>query len=194
MKIIQSFVGFRLQYSVTLFFQLFLSCLKNSSFTHFKRHRWIKVQSQLTAKNPTPSPYANETIPASCIPVIPASQFDYHNESRYSLHNDINVKVEDTESKPNEDRQGNNNLWSFQEYSNRKFQISIPEETINTSSNWTHLKVFRENVEGEFVLHQFLMLSVWELKIFIQKLHEMLKEALQFEPSEVNAKLMIDET
>ena len=127
-------------------------------------------------------------------PVIPSSQFDYHNESIYSLYNDINVKVEDTESKPNEDRQGNNNLWSFQEYSNRKFQISIPEETINTSSNWTHLKVFRENVEGEFVLHQFLMLSVWELKIFIQKLPEMLKEALQFEPTEVTAKLVIDET
>ena len=127
-------------------------------------------------------------------PVIPSSQFDYHNESIYSLYNDINVKVEDNESKPNEDRQGNNNLWSFQEYSNRKFQISIPEETINTSSNWTHLKVFRENVEGEFVLHQFLMLSVWELKIFIQKLPEMIKEALQFEPSEVTAKLMIDET
>ena len=111
-------------------------------------------------------------------PVIPSSQFDYHNESIYSLYNDINVKVEDTESKPNEDRQGNNNLWSFQEYSNRKFQFSIPEETINTSSNWSHLKVFRETVEGEFVLHQFLMLSVWELKIFIQKLPEMLKEAL----------------
>ena len=116
-------------------------------------------------------------------PVIPSSQFDYHNESIYSLYKDINVKVEDNESKPNEDRQGNSNLWS-----------SIPEETINTSSNWTHLKVFRENVEGEFVLHPFLMLSVWELKIFIQNLPEMIKEALQFEPSEVTAKLMIDET
>ena len=104
------------------------------------------------------------------------------------------MKVEDTVCKPNDDRQGNNNLWCFQEYSNRKFQISIPDETINTSSNWTHLKVFRENVEGEFVLHQFLMLSVLELKIFIQKLPEMLKEALQFEPTEVTAKLMIDET
>ena len=127
-------------------------------------------------------------------PVIPSSQFDYHNESMYSLFNDINVKVGDTVSKPNEDHQGNNNLWSFQEYSNRKFRISIPEETINTSSNWSHLKVFRENVEGEFVLHQFLMLSVWELKIFIQKLPEMLKEALQFEPTEVTAKFVIDET
>ena len=102
--------------------------------------------------------------------VIPSSQFDYHNESIYSLYNDINVKVEDTESKPNEDRQGNTNFLSFQEYSNRKFQINIPEETINTSSNWTQLKVFRENVEGEFVLHQFLMLSVWEFKIFFSKI------------------------
>ena len=55
------------------------------------------------------------------------------------------------------------------------------------------MKVFRENVESEFVLHQFLMLSVWELKI-IQKLPEMLKEALQFELTEVAAKLVIDET
>ena len=38
------------------------------------------------------------------------------------------------------------------------------------------------------------MLSVWELKIFIQKLPELLKEALQFESKEVTAKLMIDET
>ena len=38
------------------------------------------------------------------------------------------------------------------------------------------------------------MLSVWELKIFIQNLPEMLKEALQFEPTEVTAKLVIDET
>ena len=104
------------------------------------------------------------------------------------------MKVEDTESKPNEDRQGNSNCRKFQEYSNRKFRISIQEETINTSSNWTHLKVFRENVESEFVLHQFLKLSVWEYKIFIQKLPEMIKEALQFEPTEVTAKLVIDES
>ena len=56
------------------------------------------------------------------------------------------------------------------------------------------MKVFRENVEGEIDLHQFLMLWVWELKIFIQKLPEMLKEALQFEAAEVTAKLVIDET
>ena len=43
-------------------------------------------------------------------PVNPSSQFDYHNESIYSLYNDINVKVEDTESNPDEDRQGNNNF------------------------------------------------------------------------------------
>ena len=104
------------------------------------------------------------------------------------------MKVEDTESKPNDDRQGNSNCRKFQEYSNRKFRISIQEETINRSSNWTHLKVFRENVEGEFVLHQFLMFSVWECNIFIQKLPEMIKKALQFEPKEVTAKLVIDET
>ena len=124
-------------------------------------------------------------------PVIPSSQFDYHNDSLYSLYNDINVKVQ---SKPNEDYEGNNHLWTFQENSNRKFRINIPEETINTNSKWTHLKVFRENVESEFVLHQFLMLSVWELKIFIQKLPEKLKEALQFELTEVAAKLVTDET
>ena len=37
------------------------------------------------------------------------------------------------------------------------------------------------------------MLSVCELKIFSQKLPEMLKEALQFEPTEVTAKLVIVE-
>ena len=39
-------------------------CFKNSSFTYFtfSRHRWIKVQSQLTAKNSTNSPKANETV------------------------------------------------------------------------------------------------------------------------------------
>ena len=104
------------------------------------------------------------------------------------------MKVEDAESKPNEDHPGNNNLWTFQEYSNRKFRIRIPEEVLNTSSNWTHSKVFRKNIEGKIVLHQFLMLSVWELKIFIQKLPELLKEALQFEPTEVTAKLVTDET
>ena len=55
------------------------------------------------------------------------------------------------------------------------------------------MKVFRKNVD-EFVLRQFLMLSVWELKNFIQKLPEMLKEALQFEPTEVTTKLVIEET
>ena len=110
----------------------------------------------------------------------------------FSLFTNINVKVEDTESKPNEDRQGNNNLWSFQECSNWKLRISIPVETI--SSIWTHLKVFCKNVAGEFVLHQLLMLSLWEVKIFIQKLPEMLKDALHFEPTEFNAKFVNDET
>ena len=34
-------------------------------------------------------------------PVIPSSQFDYHNDSLYSLYNDINVKVQDIESSVN---------------------------------------------------------------------------------------------
>ena len=38
------------------------------------------------------------------------------------------------------------------------------------------------------------MLSDLELKIFIQKLTEMLKEALEFEPTEVTAKLVTYET
>ena len=71
--------------------------------------------------------------------------------------------------------------------------MSIPEETINTSSNWTHLKVFCENVKGEIVLHQILMPSVSELKIFIQKLPEILIEAVQFDPTEVSVKLVTDE-
>ena len=48
-------------------------------------------------------------------PVIPSSQFDYHNDSVYSLFTDTNVKVQDTESKLNEDYEGNSNCWNFQE-------------------------------------------------------------------------------
>ena len=101
------------------------------------------------------------------------------------------MEIEDTESKPNEDCEGKSNCWIFQENSNRKFRIRIPEETINTKSNWTHLKVLRKNLENEFVLHPFLMLPDWDLKFVIEKLPEMLKEALQFEPTEVTAKLGI---
>ena len=74
------------------------------------------------------------------------------------------------------------------------FQISIPEETIDTSYNWTHLKVFREKLETELVLHQFLMLSVGELKLVVEKLREMIKEALMFKPTVGTAKLVIDDT
>ena len=56
------------------------------------------------------------------------------------------------------------------------------------------MEVFRKIVEGEFVLHQLMMLSVGELKLVIEKITEMLNEALQFEPTEVTAKLVIDET
>ena len=84
------------------------------------------------------------------------------------LHNEINVKVENIESEPNEDREGNNNCWTFQKYSSRKFRIRIIYETITTRSNWTHLKVFRENVN--LICNQFLMLSVGKLKLVIEKL------------------------
>ena len=127
-------------------------------------------------------------------PVVPSPQLDYHNESMFSLFKDINDKQDNTDSNSNEEHDGRNNCWSFQEYGNRKFQISIPEETINTNSNWTHLKVFRENVESDYVLHQFLMLSVRELKLVIEKIPEMIKEALLFEPTTGTAKLVIDET
>ena len=151
-------------------------------------------QSSLSADSKEPYSFPFRKRNHKRKPLITSSQFNYHNDNIYSLYNDIKVKVQDTESKPNEDYEGNSNCWNFQEYNNRNFRISVPEETIKTSSNWTHFKDFRKNVESEFVLHQFLMLSVWELKIFIQKLPEMLKEALQFELTEVTAKLVIDET
>ena len=110
----------------------------------------------------------------------------------FSLFKNINDKKDNTDSKPNEEHDGRNNCWSFQEYGNRKFQISIPEETINTNSDWTHLKVFRENVENEYV--QFLMLSPRELTLVIEKIPEMIKEELLFEPTVGSAKLVIDET
>ena len=127
-------------------------------------------------------------------PVVPSPQLEYHNESMFSLFKDNNDKKDNTDQKPNEEHDGRNNCWCFQEYGNRKFQISIPEETVNTNSNWTHLKVFRKNVESEYILHQFLMLSARELKLVIEKIPEMIKEALLFEPTVGTAKLVIDET
>ena len=127
-------------------------------------------------------------------PVVPSPQLENHNESMFSLFKDNNDKKDNTDPKPNEEHDGRNNCWCFQEYGNRKFQISIPEETVNTNSNWTHLKVFRENVESEYILHQFLMLSARELKLVIEKIPEMIKEALLFEPTVGTAKLVIDET
>ena len=103
-------------------------------------------------------------------PVVPSPQLDYHNEGMFSLFKETDDKKDNNDSKTNEEYDGRNNCWSFQEYDNRKFQISIPEETINTSSNWTHLKVFRENVESEHILHQFQMLSARELKLVIEKI------------------------
>ena len=127
-------------------------------------------------------------------PVVPSTQLEYYNASMFSLFKDNNDKKENTDPKPNEKHDGRNNCWSFQEYGNRKFQIIIPEETVNTYSNWTHLKVFHENVESEYVLHQFLMLWARELKLVIEKIPEMIKEALLFEPTVGTAKLVIDET
>ena len=49
-------------------------------------------------------------------------------------------------------------------------------------------------MESEYVLHQFLMLSARELKLVIEKIPEMIKETLLFEPTVGNAKLVIDET
>ena len=126
-------------------------------------------------------------------PFVPSPQSDYHNESMFSLFKGTDDKKENTDSKPNDEHDRRNSCWSFQEYGNRKFQIGIPEEIIDTNSNWTHLKVFRENVESEYVLHQFLMLSARELKVVIEKIPE-IKEALLFEPTEGNEKLVIDET
>ena len=126
-------------------------------------------------------------------PVVPSPQFDYHNESMFSLFKEMNDKKDNTDSKPNEEHDGRNNCWSFQEYGNRKFQISIPEETIHTNSNWTHLKYFAKMWKVN-VLHQFLMLSARELKLVIEKIPEMIKEALLFEPTVGTAKLVIDET
>ena len=48
-------------------------------------------------------------------------------------------------------------------------------------------------MESEFVLHQFLMLSVGELQIVIEKLPEIIKEELEFEPRAGTAKRMIDD-
>ena len=126
--------------------------------------------------------------------VVSSPQLVYHNESKFSLFKDNNDKKDNTDPKTNEEHDGRNNCWSFQEYGNQKFQISIPEETVNTNFNWTHLKVFRENVESEYVLHHFLMLSARELKLVIEKIPEMIKEALLFEPTVGTAKLVIDET
>ena len=137
---------------------------KNSFFTFFtfSRHRWIKAQSQLTPKNSSPIRKRNYAGK----PVVPSPQLDYHNEGMFSLFKETDDKKDKTDSKPNE-YDGRNN---FKEYDNRKFQISIPDETINTNSNWTHLKVFRENVESEHILHQFQMLSARELKLVIEKI------------------------
>ena len=97
-------------------------------------------------------------------PVVPSPQLDYHNESMFSLFKDINDKKDNTDSKPNEEHDGRNNCWSFQEYGNRKFQISIQEETI------------------------------LEETIHIEKIPEMIKEALLFEPTVGSAQLVIDES
>ena len=56
------------------------------------------------------------------------------------------------------------------------------------------MKVFRENGESEYVLHQILMLSARELKLVIETIPEMIKEALLFEPTAGTAKLVSDET
>ena len=108
----------------------------------------------------------------------------------FSLFKETDDKKDNTKSKPNDEHDRRNSCWSFQEYGYRKFQIRIPEEIIDTNSKWTHLKVFRGNVESESVLHQFLMLSARELKVVIEKLSEMIKEALLVG----NATLAIDET
>ena len=81
-------------------------------------------------------------------------------------------KLRTPNPKPNWIREWNHNCPAFQEYSSRKFRIRILLETINTRSNWTHLIVFRENVV--LICNQFLMLSVCELKLIIEKLPEML--------------------
>ena len=70
-------------------------------------------------------------------PVVPSPQLEYHNESMFSLFKDNNDKKDNTDSKPNEEHDGRNNCWSFQEYGNRKFQISIPEETTQTLTGLT---------------------------------------------------------
>ena len=56
--------------------------------------------------------------------------------------------------------------------------MSLLEEPITATTSRTHMKNFRENAENEFVLSQFLMLLVCEVKLFIEKMPEILKEAL----------------
>ena len=195
LEMIPWFVAFLFQYSVTWLKQFVLFCFKNS-FVFYLLHILTPQMDQSLVSAGIKKPYAFAFHKRSHKgkPVIPSSKFDYPEDSINSLFTRINVRVEDKESKPNEDHQRHNSRWSFKEYSNRRFRISIPEETINTGSNWTQLKVFRENVEVGFVLHQSLALSVCELKPFIQKLPEIFKKSLQIEPTEVTAKLLIDET
>ena len=67
------------------------------------------------------------------------------------------------------------NIRTFQESSDQKFRISIPEEKIKTNSNWIHLNFFQNNVESKFVLHQFLSLPVrieasyWKITFDVKK-------------------------
>ena len=78
-------------------------------------------QSSVSADSKKPYAFSFHKQNLKGKPVIPSSQFNYHNDSMKSLFTDINVKVENTESKTNEDHQGNNNLWTFHEDLNRKF-------------------------------------------------------------------------
>ena len=78
-------------------------------------------------------------------PVILFSQFDCHNEIIKSIFSHINAKIENSVSKPSEDRQGNNSLWTFHDYTNQIFRISIEEENVNRGSKRTNLNVFPKN-------------------------------------------------
>ena len=125
--------------------QFFDLCSEYSSFYTLHILTSQMEQSSVSSDRNKPYVFLSRKRNHQGKPVIPSSQFDCHNGIMKSIFTHINAKIENTVSKPNEDRQGNNSLWTFHDYSNQKFRISIEEVTVNRGSKRTNLNVFPKN-------------------------------------------------
>ena len=68
--------------------------------------------------------------------------------------------------------------WDFSCVPERVLRISIPnaESSENPSSNWVHVKIFKENM-GQMKFHQLIILSMWEMRRVLSSLDEVFGEA-----------------